>query len=70
MDSITDLTRALRKFEVGDTTTISIYRSGQELVLNITLGEKPQEEQVPSFGMPNMPSNGSYEEWFDFFFGE
>ena len=70
VDSITDLTRALRKFEVGDTTTITIYRSGQELVLNITLGEKPREEEGPSFEMPNMPSSGSYEEWFEFFFGD
>ena len=66
VDGITDLMRALRKFEPGDTTIITIYRAGQTLALEITLDAKEQTSKP----YPDMPSSGSYEEWFHFFFGE
>lgn len=71
VESITDLTRALRKFKAGDTTTLTVYRSGKELTLTVTLDEKPHDtagqaqestqEQTP------MPSEGSYEDWYNYF---
>ncbi len=67
VSSITDLTRALRNFKADETTTITVVRSGQEKVLNITLDEKPQDVDTQTEGP--MPSNGSYDEWYDFFFG-
>lgn len=70
VESITDLTRALRRFEPGETTTITIYRAGQTLALSITLDEKPRETQTPGGDAPNMPSSGNFEEWFNYFFGE
>ena len=39
--SVNDLTAALQKFKAGDTTTITVWRSGMELELSITLDEKP-----------------------------
>lgn len=42
ISNISELTRVLRKFEAGDTTTITIYRGGQQLVLDITLDAKPE----------------------------
>ena len=71
VESNVDLTRSLRKFSAGDTTTIKVYRSGQELSLSITLDEKPHEEtstEEPTAGS-EMPENGTYEEWYKFFFG-
>ena len=69
--SVSDLTKALRKFKAGDTTTITVFRSGQELSMSITLDEKPRETEteipVPSGG--NLPENGSYEDWYNYFFG-
>lgn len=68
-----DLTRALRKFKGGDTTTITVYRSGQELNLSITLDEKPNttvappSADKPSQNDPNVPDSGSYDEWYDYF---
>ncbi len=66
--NVTTLTRALRNFKAGDTTTITVVRGGAEKVLTITLDEKPQnldtiitEEEIP------MPSEGSFEDWYDFF---
>ena len=73
--SVSDLTKALRQFEAGETTTVTVYRGGAELVLEIVLDEKPQTTEdataAPSEG--NMPDNGSYEEWYNYFapfFGE
>ena len=67
----TDLTRALRNYKAGDTTTVTVIRSGKEMTLDITLDEKPQEDTASQIPQPdeNMPSEGSYDEWFDWFFG-
>ena len=74
VESYSDLRAALRKFDSGDTTTIKVYRSGQELILTITLDEKPQteESEVPAGNGGTMPEDGSFEEWYNFiapFFG-
>lgn len=39
---VTELSRALRNFKAGDTTTVTVYRSGREINLSITLDEKPR----------------------------
>ena len=63
---LSDLTRLLRNMEPGETTTITVWRDGEELVLEITLDEKPKETDMPK---PNgeMPEDGSYEEWYEYF---
>lgn len=40
--SIADLTRALRSFEGGEETVVTVYRSGTEKAILITLDAKPQ----------------------------
>lgn len=73
--NLTTLTRALRDFKGGDTTTVTVYRSGQNLTMDITLEAKPQdaqtteESQAPSQQTPSqdIPGSGDYSEWFDFF---
>jgi len=40
---LNDLTRALQKFKAGDSTTITVWRGGLELVLDIVLDEKPPQ---------------------------
>ena len=70
--SLTDLTRALRNFKAGDTTKITVYRGGAELVLTITLDEKPADVNAAEPAVTpegQMPENGSYQEWYDYFFG-
>ena len=67
---ITSLTRALRNFKAGDTTTVKLIRSGAEMTLDITLDEKPQNQAVTSplpEGSGNMPSEGNPNEWYDYF---
>jgi serine protease Do len=41
VETINDLTRALRKYEPGDTVVIEIYRAGQMLEISVTLDERP-----------------------------
>jgi len=69
-----DLLRALRKFKAGDTTTITVWRSGAYVDLTITLDEKPHEETASapdnSATTPSEePSSGGYGSWPDWFFG-
>ncbi len=39
--TLNDLSRALRALEPGETVTIMVWRSGQQLILDITLDSKP-----------------------------
>ena len=68
--NISTLTRALRKFKAGDTTVITVFRSGAEVELTITLDEKPVTTDAAAQPNGQMPDNGSYEEWYDYFFGD
>jgi serine protease Do len=71
VSNITDLTRALRHFKAGDTTTITVLRNGHELTLDILLDEKPQETPAAAVPQPEgtMPGSGNYGDWYDYFFG-
>ena len=67
---ITTLTRALRSYKAGDTTTVTIVRSGGQLVLDITLDEKPQlspAEPTAPQADENMPREGDPNEWFEYY---
>lgn len=66
----TELTRVLRRFKAGDTTTITVIRSGERMTMDITLNEKPRDTQSSSSTVePTQPQNGDYDEWYKFFFG-
>ncbi len=69
VDSVNGLTRALRKFKAGDTTTLTVFRSGAEVHLEITFDEKPRpevsEDPQPSQGQEDAFGDPSW--WYDFF---
>ncbi|MBR7122843.1 MAG: trypsin-like peptidase domain-containing protein [Oscillospiraceae bacterium] len=46
--SLNELTRVLRKYEPGQSSTVVVYRSGAELKLSITFDAKPQQTQKPN----------------------
>ena len=76
VDSNAELTQALRKFKAGDTTTITVFRAGQELDLTITFDEKPQtlpdptKETQPTYGQDGQGYYGQIpDEFRDFFEG-
>ena len=73
VDSVNSLTRALGKFNPGDSTVILVWRAGAEIELSITLDEKPAPEDTtdtpatrPS---PNQPQQGGGN-WWEHFFGD
>ncbi|MBR3949912.1 MAG: trypsin-like peptidase domain-containing protein [Oscillospiraceae bacterium] len=75
VSNVTDLTRALRNFRAGDTTTVTLIRSGKEMTLEITLDEKPQETASATAPQPEpgYPEGGSYDDMYEYFrrfFGE
>ena len=66
------LQSALRKFRAGDSTTVTVYRAGAELQLPITFDERPQDPNAPLVQQPpqesgEMPSSGSFEDWYNYF---
>ena len=50
--SMSELTRALRKFKAGEKTTVTVYRGGKQIDLQVTLDAKPKPsestQQTPS----------------------
>lgn len=45
VNSVSQLTIVLRKFKAGDTTTMTVFRAGKNLNMEITFGEKPAQNQ-------------------------
>lgn len=45
VETMSDLTRALARYEGGEEVTVTVYRNGGETVLTITLDAKPIEQQ-------------------------
>lgn len=46
VETVTDLSSALKKYRAGDTTSVTVWRSGEELTLDITFDEKPADTTV------------------------
>ena len=68
VSNVTELTRALRNYKAGDTATVKLIRSGGEMTLDIIFDERPQQTEEPASQQQSpMPSDGSYDEWFDYF---
>lgn len=66
--NVAELTRMLRKFDPGQTVSVTVYRAGKEVQLQVTLDEKPREEEKtqpenPIEGFP-MPGDEGFEEWY------
>jgi serine protease Do len=72
VSSIAELTKLLQSFKVGQTATIKVYRMRQILDLQITFSEKPHTTSGSGVTPDNsgVPNQGSYQEWFDYFFGK
>ena len=65
--NITDLNRALRGFNAGDETVVTVFRSGKSLDLTAVLDEKPQETEADTAAPEGAPSEGSFDEWYEYF---
>ena len=72
VDSLTTLTRVLRRFEAGQTASVTVYRGGQQEYLTITFDQKPVEETQPAPETnqnPNQNEGFYLPDFFDKFFG-
>lgn len=67
VSNVTDLTRALRNFKAGDTTTVKLIRGGREMTLDITLDEKPQDTGTVEMPEESSPESGNFNEWYEYF---
>ena len=69
---VNSLSKALRQFQAGDVTTVTVYRGGQILVLDITLDEKPADlpdtvPVTPQTPETQIPEGNDFEDWYEFF---
>ena len=74
VQTVSELTRKLRDFEPGDSTTITVFRGGSQLELEITFGERPANAGVTQQPQETVPEEyysgeGSIEDWLNPFFG-
>ena len=71
VDSVTTLTRVLRRFKAGDSVSVTVYRAGRQEYLTVVLDEKPVDTQQtqPEATQPQTKQNqnGSGFPWYDFF---
>ena len=70
INGLNALTKALRGYEPGDVATVTVFRAGQRVELEIVLVERPRdidEEDQPQPGS-EQPDNGDDEEWYDYVF--
>ena len=74
--TLASLTPAMKHYKVGDTTTVTVYRSGKVLELTITFGERPHDtaqtpqEQPQESTESSVPDKGEFKDWWDHFFGD
>lgn len=66
VDSSTSLTRVLRRFKAGESISVTVYRSGKQEYLTVTLDEKPVED-ASTTPQETQPSGGSGNPFYDFF---
>ena len=69
---VNSLSRALRKFQAGDTTTVTVIRGGKEVELTITLDAKPQETPEATPATPDnpdvqLPESNDFDDWYEVF---
>jgi len=66
--SLNDLTRALRKVDAGQQTTVTVYRAGQQVHLTVIPDEKPRQTQQETVPQPTQPSADDFWNQFGYMF--
>ncbi|MBO5316921.1 MAG: trypsin-like peptidase domain-containing protein [Oscillospiraceae bacterium] len=75
VDSVSGLTKVLRKYEAGDTVEVTVYRSGAEEIFKLVLDERPvdvndQTQQLPDQQIPDQQNPNSDGDVFGDWFGD
>ena len=67
INGLNALTKALRGYEPGDVATVTVFRAGQRVELEITLVERPRDTDMQAQPEEETPSDDD-EEWYDYVF--
>ena len=68
--SMSDLSMAKKGFKAGDTVTLTVWRSGQEITLSLTFDAQPQTTGTEDNSADQSGSQqDSYSDLYDYFFG-
>ena len=72
--SLDDLTAARKSYTAGDTSTLTVYRQGETITLQLTWGAAPAEQQAESQSQTQQDNSqsGGYidpNDLFNYFFG-
>ncbi|MGM9663108.1 MAG: S1C family serine protease [Oscillospiraceae bacterium] len=70
--SVSDLTAAKKGYRAGDTASITVYRSGEELTLSITFDVQPEsaeQNSAESGGNSSQSSGSLYDYYRNYFYG-
>lgn len=70
INGLNALTKALRGYEPGDVATVTVFRAGQRVELEIVLVERPRDIDEEDQSQPGseQPDNGDDEDWYDYVF--
>ena len=74
--SMTDLTMAKKSYKAGDTVTLTVYRSGEYITLDLTFDQQPQttgeETQQDTQQNPQQGSDYSdlFRDFYNYYFGQ
>ena len=72
--SMTDLTMAKKGYKAGDTVTLTVYRGGEYITLDLTFDQQPQttgeETQQSSQGQSGGNYYDPFPDPYDYFFGQ
>ena len=69
VDSVEELNAAKKQYSAGDTSTLTIYRQGETITVDITWGALPADQQVQEESQTQQDSGfqGGYTDPFDIF---
>ena len=75
ISSLEDLTAAKKGYSAGDTATLTVYREGQTITVELTWGAQPKQDTTTSATQDQSGSNNYYssddmQDLFDYFFGQ
>ena len=68
--SVNELNKVKYTYNIGDTVTLTVYREGQEIEVQVKLAETPEEpeEKVETDQNNSNNSNNQYQDLFEYFF--
>ena len=74
--SMTDLTMAKKSYKAGDTVTLTVYRSGEYITLDLTFDQQPQttgedtEQDIQQTPQQGSDYSDLFRDFYNYYFGQ